>query len=198
MARLKSIDGRAVDDLVEELDAGRAEQGRRRWVLTREQRLTYMNDLPADNVLVRGALWSEPERPEISVELGFAEDLSVDVGSVLTFDIQGVPIDLYVSSVRTVEWARFGINFFLVVEPGVLDDAPQIAASSGSRTGWRHRSPTSPCSISATSSRRSPPSSPASGSGSGCSAASPCWPGSPFWPARSAPDRYAGRARSPC
>jgi putative ABC transport system permease protein len=125
MARLKSIDGRTVDDLVEELDASQAEQGRRRWVLTREQRLTYMKDLPSDNVVVRGALWSEPDRPEISIERGFAEDLPVDVGSVLTFDIQGVPIDLYVSSIRSVEWARFGINFFLVVEPGVLDDAPQ-------------------------------------------------------------------------
>jgi putative ABC transport system permease protein len=84
-----------------------------------------MKDLPSDNVVVRGALWSEPDRPEISIERGFAEDLAVDVGSVLTFDIQGVPIDLYVSSIRSVEWARFGINFFLVVEPGVLDDAPQ-------------------------------------------------------------------------
>jgi putative ABC transport system permease protein len=125
MARLAAIDGRPIDDLVEELDANRAEEGRRRWVLTREQRLTYMERLPADNVVVRGALWSAPDRPEISVELGFAEDLPVDVGSVLTFDIQGVPIDLHVSSVRTVEWERFGINFFLVVEPGVLDEAPQ-------------------------------------------------------------------------
>ena len=125
MARLRSIDGRAVDDLVAQLDASRDEEGRRRWVLTREQRLTYMRELPADNVIVRGALWSDAERPEISVELGFAEDLPVDVGSVLTFDIQGMPVDLLVSSVRTVEWERFGINFFLVAEPGPLDDAPQ-------------------------------------------------------------------------
>jgi putative ABC transport system permease protein len=124
-ARLRAIDGRSVDEMVAGLDAGRAEDGRRRWVLTREQRLSYMKDLPADNVIQRGALWSDPERPEISVEVGFAEDLPADVGSVLTFDIQGVPIDLHVTSVRTVEWERFGINFFLVVEPGVLDDAPQ-------------------------------------------------------------------------
>lgn len=125
MARLTHIDDRPVDDLVNELDDMQGEDGRRRWVLTREQRITYMETLPADNVVVRGALWSAPERPEISVELGFAEDLPVDVGSVLTFDVQGVPFELLVSSVRTVEWERFGINFFLIAEPGVLDDAPQ-------------------------------------------------------------------------
>ncbi|HET9225889.1 MAG TPA: FtsX-like permease family protein, partial [Thermoanaerobaculia bacterium] len=29
-------------------------------------------------------------------------------------------------SVRTVDWQTFGINFFLVVEPGVLENAPQL------------------------------------------------------------------------
>jgi len=37
-----------------------------------------------------------------------------------------VPLELLVSSIRTVEWERFSINFFLVVEPGVLDEAPRF------------------------------------------------------------------------
>ncbi|HBL30732.1 MAG TPA: ABC transporter permease, partial [Acidobacteria bacterium] len=40
-------------------------------------------------------------------------------------DVQGVPLELTVTSLRTVNWRTFGINFFLVVEPGVLEDAPQ-------------------------------------------------------------------------
>jgi putative ABC transport system permease protein len=31
-----------------------------------------------------------------------------------------------VTSLRTVKWETFGINFFLVVEPGVLEEAPQF------------------------------------------------------------------------
>ncbi|HEX6201655.1 MAG TPA: FtsX-like permease family protein, partial [Thermoanaerobaculia bacterium] len=97
-----------------------------RWALTREQRLTYLaaDELPDDNQLVAGALWQDP-RPEVSVEDDFARDLGVGLGTRLTFDVQGVPIDLWVTSLRRVDWGTFGINFFLVVEPGVLDDAPQ-------------------------------------------------------------------------
>ena len=62
----------------------------------------------------------------MSVEEDFAHDLGVGLGSTLTFDVQGVPIDLTVTSLRTVDWSTFGINFFLVVEPGVLDRAPQF------------------------------------------------------------------------
>jgi putative ABC transport system permease protein len=120
-ARLTAIDGKGADEL-----ARRDSQDRsRRWALTREQRLTYLDELPEGNRVVAGALWSEPGVPEVSVEEGFAHDLGVTVGSVLSFDIQGVPLDLTVTSLRTVDWESFGINFFLVAEPGVLDAAPQ-------------------------------------------------------------------------
>jgi putative ABC transport system permease protein len=99
--------------------------GRRRWALSREQRLTYMRELPKDNVVVAGSLWSDPDHAEVSVEQEFAENLGIGLGSTLRFDIQGVPVDLKVTSLRTVDWKTFGINFFLVVEPGVLDAAPQ-------------------------------------------------------------------------
>ncbi len=123
--RLRSVAGVPVADLVQE-------RGRdRRWVLTREQRLSTMESLPEDNVIVDGALWSYPDRPEVSVEQEYAADLGVGVGDSLVFDIQGVPLELLVTSIRTVDWTRFTINFFLVVEPGVLDEAPRtrIAAT---------------------------------------------------------------------
>ena len=82
--------------------------------------------LPKDNVVVEGKLWSDPERPEISIERDFAHDMNVRVGSKVVYDVQGVPYELCVTSLRTVDWKTFGINFFLVVEPGVLDRAPQM------------------------------------------------------------------------
>lgn len=76
--------------------------------------------------MVASALWSDPERGEVSVERESAEDLGIELGDVVTFDVQGVPIELAATSLREVDWRTFDINFFLVVEPGVLEDAPQI------------------------------------------------------------------------
>jgi len=122
-ARLSSIDGTSVQEL-----ATRREEdgGRPRWVLTREQRLTWMRELPRDNEIVEGALWSEPEQLEVSLERDFARDLGAKLGSKLGFDVQGVPVELVVTSIRTVEWESFGINFFLVAEPGALDGVPHF------------------------------------------------------------------------
>jgi putative ABC transport system permease protein len=124
MARLRAIDGVKVEDLVER------KEGERRWGLTREQRLTYMKELPKDNQIVQGKLWSDPDpspnHAEVSLEKEFAEGIGARLGSTLSFDIQGVPLDLKVTSLRTVNWQTFGINFFLVVEPGVLESAPQM------------------------------------------------------------------------
>jgi putative ABC transport system permease protein len=141
MARLTAIDGRSVLDLAgdrdprprdesrnrrNDEDERRREGASRRWALTREQRLTYLDRLPDDNRIVEGSLWSDPARAEVSLEQEFAADLGAKVGSVLGFDIQGVPLELAVTSIRTVRWESFGINFFLVVEPGVLESAPQL------------------------------------------------------------------------
>lgn len=140
MARIAAIDGRPVEELTtrrrpgrpqreerEDRERGEGEQGEgsRRWALTREQRLTYMRTLPDDNQVVEGVLWGDPQRAEVSVEQEFAADLGLRLGSTIRFDVQGVPLELTVTSLRTVNWRTFGINFFLVVEPGVLEDAPQ-------------------------------------------------------------------------
>ena len=125
MARLAAIDGRDVEDIVVEREREDGRDGRVRWALTREQRLTWSSELPRSNELVAGEWWSDP-RPEVSLEREFAERLRVGLGSTLTFDVQGVPFEFLVTSLRDVEWRSFGINFFLVIEPGVLEGAPHF------------------------------------------------------------------------
>jgi putative ABC transport system permease protein len=140
MARFTSIDGKPIEELVgrrrERSSEGRGEEeernerDRRRegsepWALRREQRLAYFDELPDDNVVVAGELWSKPGVDEVSVEEEYAESIGVGLGSKILLDIQGVPLELEVTSIRTVDWSSFGINFYMVVEPGVLDEAPQ-------------------------------------------------------------------------
>ncbi len=119
VGRLVAVDGVGVDTLAAARPEGE------RWQLTREQRLSYMATLPEDNVIVEGAPFSPGVPGELSIERQYAEGLGVKLGSTVRFDVQGVPVDLHVTSVRTVSWESFNMNFFLVVEPGVLDSAPQ-------------------------------------------------------------------------
>jgi len=100
------------------------------WATSREQRLTTMNELPEDNRILEGALWCQPGVDEVSLEQGYADELGAKLGTVLVFDVLGTPVSLTVTSLRHVEWRTFGINFFLVVEPGVLDDAPQMTVAA--------------------------------------------------------------------
>ena len=142
MARLAAIDGAPVGNLASareqerdlaaqrenDEDEDRGQRGR--WALTREQRLTFLERLPPDNTLVEGQLWSAAEVAEVSVEEDYARDLGLKLGSKIVFDVQGVPVELTVTSLRKVRWESFGINFFWVVEPGVLDRAPQMRIAS--------------------------------------------------------------------
>jgi putative ABC transport system permease protein len=125
-ARLVSVDGVSAADLAKK----QGDEGRGKWIFTREQNLTYMQELPKDNTIVEGKLWSDPKRAEISLEKDYARDLGAKLGSRLVFDVQGISVDLTVTSLRTVDWKSFGINFFLVVEPGVLDAAPQMRVAA--------------------------------------------------------------------
>ncbi|MGH7896378.1 MAG: ABC transporter permease, partial [Candidatus Binatia bacterium] len=120
-ARLVSVDGRST----EELAAAHPEDRGRKWTLTREQNLTYLDELPTDNRLVAGSWWRDPGRAELSIEREFAEHIGAEVGSSLVFDVQGIEIELHVASLREIEWRSFRPNFFLMVEPGVLDAVPQ-------------------------------------------------------------------------
>jgi putative ABC transport system permease protein len=125
-ARLAAIDGHTVEELVQQRPGDPNARTRAHWVLTREQRITIMRELPADNRIVAGALWSDPAPNELSVEVGFAQSLGAKVGTVLTFDIQGVRMDFKITSLRTLDFRTFAMNFFVVAEPGPLDQAPQI------------------------------------------------------------------------
>lgn len=114
----------AIDDVsVETLAAARGEG--ERWQYTREQRLSYGIELPADTTFVQGGPFSEDAAGELSIEERYADGLGVKLGSKVRFDVQGVPITLTVTSIRRVSWESFNMNFFLLVDSGVLEGAPQ-------------------------------------------------------------------------
>jgi putative ABC transport system permease protein len=115
--RLTGINGRSVDSL-----RFGAEDGEN--FATREQNLTWAQELGEDNRLVAGRWWTEADRgqPLVSLATEFQQSLRLRLGDQLTFDIAGESFTVRVASIRKVKWDSFRPNFFIVFAPGVLDD----------------------------------------------------------------------------
>jgi putative ABC transport system permease protein len=122
-ARLAAVNGVPVTRDLVRRRVGEDREGA--FYYTREYALTWSQSPPPGNVLTRGRWWgTEPGPARISVEEAMAKQLGVDIGGRLTFDVQGVPVDAEVTSLRKVDWQSLGTNFFVVFSPGALDDAP--------------------------------------------------------------------------
>ncbi|MEX2570773.1 MAG: FtsX-like permease family protein [Gemmatimonadota bacterium] len=107
------------------------QRGPRGWAVRREYRSTYRDTLTASEELVAGSWWgAEPGAEgapyEVSLELDVAEELEVEIGDRIDWDVQGVHVPTVVTSFRTVDWARLEPNFFAVFEPAALSRAPQM------------------------------------------------------------------------
>jgi putative ABC transport system permease protein len=133
-ARISHINGRPVAELLADSTPPRIP----RWALQREYRNTYRHTMVDSEELVAGEWWAgegegweEGEEgpsaalPRISLEEDLADDLRVGVGDRITWSFQGIEMETGIASLRAVDWARLDLNFFVVFEPGSLDEAPQ-------------------------------------------------------------------------
>jgi putative ABC transport system permease protein len=129
MARLSEVNGqpwqRINDEAVTREDE-REQRSRNRGV-----NLSYRTGLADSEAIVEGKLFTESWQEssgkpgELSIEERYAERLGVKLGDTLTFDIQGLPVSAVITSLRSVKWNTFQPNFFLILQPGLVDDAPK-------------------------------------------------------------------------
>ena len=132
-SRLASIKGQpikleALSEAEEQKEKSEAKkEQRKKWYLTREYVLTFLQELPKDNQVVAGEWWKPGQsftKPLISIEEEAAAQLGLMVGDTMEVDIQGVPVTGEVGSIRKVEWGNFSTNFYMIFSPGSLDGAP--------------------------------------------------------------------------
>lgn len=124
--RLASVNGRPAAELARE-------RRENRWVFRREYRSTYRDALDPESERLIDGTWTARADPAagavpVSLEESIAERLEVEVGDRLVFDVQGVPFDCVVGSIRRVDKERFDLWFFVVFPAGVLEAAPQFGA----------------------------------------------------------------------
>jgi putative ABC transport system permease protein len=92
--------------------------------------LSYRADLHESETIIEGKPFSgsyttTDKLPELSIETRYAKRLGIEMGDKVSFEILGMPISAKVINIRKVKWTSFHPNFFLMFQPGVLDDAPK-------------------------------------------------------------------------
>ncbi len=134
-ARIASLNGRPAAEILRD----RSDGGPARWAVRRLYRNTSRAELSDTEELVAGRWWGEgaagdrsadgdngDDPPDgLSLDADLADDLRVGIGDRITWDVQGVPVTTTVENLRQVDWERFDINFLVVAEPGVFDQAPR-------------------------------------------------------------------------
>ncbi len=108
------------------------EGARARRLIAREFNLSWASELQEDNRIVAGRWWpgGAAGGDGLSLEQGLAETLGIRLGDRLRFTIAGRELTARVSSLRTVEWDSFRVNFFVILPPGVLEDFPATYITS--------------------------------------------------------------------
>jgi putative ABC transport system permease protein len=89
--------------------------------LRRELNLTWGTTLQKSNQVLSG-IWETNEADGISVEQEMAETLGLKLNDSLTFYIGGLTTRAVVTSIRKVEWDSFEPNFYVIFQPGKLDN----------------------------------------------------------------------------
>lgn len=113
------------------------------WALRREYRSTFRDTLFTGEILAGGKWFGKtpgaPGAPgdEVSLESDIAEELGISLGDVITWDVQGVRIPTRVTSLRTVNWARFEPNFYAVFPSRTLERAPKTFVLLGASPDQR-------------------------------------------------------------
>ena len=103
-------------------EAGYSDERARR-LMEREFNLSYMDELPAHNMIAAGR-WLDPEANGLSVEQGIAERLGWQLGDELTFNIAGEPMRGRITSLRRLRWDSMKVNFFVIAPPRLLEKFP--------------------------------------------------------------------------
>jgi putative ABC transport system permease protein len=98
---------------------------RARRLAAREFNLSWTAKMQPDNRLVQGEWWHGDENETLfSVEEGIAETLGIRLGDTLEYSVAGRQFSGRVMNLRHVEWDSFNVNFFVISNPGTLEDYP--------------------------------------------------------------------------
>jgi putative ABC transport system permease protein len=123
------IRGRLVAVNGEAITAATYTEDRARGLADREFNLSTMDTMQEGNRIAAGKWFDDKAIPagaaEASVEEGIAKTLRLKLGDTMRFDIAGSPVEAKITSLRKLEWGSMRVNFFVIINPKAMADAPQ-------------------------------------------------------------------------
>lgn len=130
-ARILKVNGEPFERKIEEGGFTTREQETEARFRNRGVNLSYREGVTESETIVEGRPLTPLYDPakqkyaELSVEAKYAGRLGIKIGDILQFDVQGVEIDGQVVNLRKVKWTSFQPNFFVLMQNGVLNEAPK-------------------------------------------------------------------------
>ena len=121
--RLTAINGK-------QLTRDSFQNGEARRMAEREFNLSTTSTLPESNEVVAGKWFSDAPAAtasmgEASVEQKLAQTLGLKLGDVMRFDMGGLVVESKVTSLRKLEWGSMRANFFVIINPQAMENAPR-------------------------------------------------------------------------
>ena len=114
-ARISHVNGRPVEEFEARTERGRNE-------LEDEINLTWAEELNTDNEIVAGSWWQPGDAaPQLSMEEELLAEIGLNLGDEVTYAIGGESFTVRVTSARRVHWDSFRPNFFMVLNPGQIE-----------------------------------------------------------------------------
>lgn len=116
--RLTAVNGKAITRTTYTEDDARR-------LANREFNLSTTNMLPEQNEIVAGQWFADKAgAAEASVEANIAKTLGLKLGDTMRFDMAGLVVDAKITSLRKLEWGSMRANFFVIINPQAMKDAP--------------------------------------------------------------------------
>ncbi|MEM6441204.1 MAG: FtsX-like permease family protein [Pseudomonadota bacterium] len=96
------------------------------WVLRGDRGVSYAAAIPSNARLTEGDWWPEDYAgpPLVSFAEEEGRQLGLSIGSTVTVNILGRDVTATVANFRIVDFSDMGINFLMVMNPGVFAGAP--------------------------------------------------------------------------
>lgn len=124
--RLPSLRGRIVKVNGTPIDRIRVGPGAR-WAVDSDRGVTYAGAMPKNTEIETGSWWPAGYKgpPLLSIDARVAKGLGAHVGDTVTINVLGRDVTARIANTRRIDWSQLGLNFVLMLSPGVLEDAPQ-------------------------------------------------------------------------
>ncbi len=85
---------------------------------SQQVRLSWSGALPPANRVVEGRWFAQdPAQAEVSLDVAWIHRFDLKLGDTLEFLVGDRHVDARLTSIREVDWSRFDVNFFVLLDP---------------------------------------------------------------------------------